>query len=70
MFVESYGRSATAGSSYSPGVVEILTDGTDRLAAAGYETRSAYLTSPTSGAASWLAHSTTESGLWVDSERR
>ena len=70
VFVESYGRSATAGSSYSPGVVETLTDGTDRLAAAGYETRSAYLTSPTSGAGSWLAHSSIQSGLWVDSERR
>ncbi len=70
VFVESYGRSATRGSSYSPGVVEVLTDGTRRLAATGYQTRSAYLTSPTYGAASWLAHSTAESGLWVDSERR
>ena len=32
--------------------------------------RSAFLTSPTFGAASWLAHSTLQSGLWVDSERR
>ena len=70
VFVESYGRSATRGSSYSPGVEEVLLDGTRRLDAAGYDTRSGYLTSPTFGAGSWLAHSTTQSGLWVDSERR
>ena len=70
VFVESYGRSATRGSSYSPGVEDVLLDGTRRLDAAGYDTRSGYLTSPTFGAGSWLAHSTTQSGLWVDSERR
>jgi phosphatidylglycerophosphate synthase len=70
VFVESYGRSATRGSSYSPGVEEVLVEGTRRLDAAGYATRSGYLTSPTFGAGSWLAHSTTQSGLWVDSERR
>lgn len=70
VFVESYGRSATAGSSYAPGVTAVLRDGTARLDAAGYQVRSAFLTSPTFGAASWLAHSSTQSGLWVDSERR
>jgi hypothetical protein len=70
VFVESYGRSATRGSSYSPGVQEVLVDGTRRLGASGYATRSGYLTSPTFGAASWLAHGTAQSGLWVDSERR
>ncbi len=70
VFVESYGRSATRGSSYAPGVEAVLADGTDRLAAAGYATRSAYLTSPTYGAGSWLAHSSLQSGLWVDSEGR
>ncbi|NYI99330.1 phosphatidylglycerophosphate synthase [Nocardioides thalensis] len=70
VFVESYGRTATRGSSYSDGVREVLRDGTRRLAASGYAMRSGYLTSPTFGAASWLAHATTQSGLWVDSERR
>ncbi len=70
VFVESYGRSATRGSSYSPGIEDVLTDGTRRLTDAGYRTRSAYLTSPTFGAGSWLAHATAQSGLWVDSERR
>jgi len=70
VFVESYGRTATYGSSYSPGVTDVLRDGTARLDAAGYATRSAYLTSPTFGAGSWLAHATTQSGLWVDTEGR
>jgi hypothetical protein len=70
VFVESYGRTATRGSSYAPGVQDVLADGTRRLAAAGYATRSGYLTSPTYGAGSWLAHSSLQSGLWVDSERR
>ncbi|MEZ0577678.1 CDP-alcohol phosphatidyltransferase family protein [Nocardioides sp. MH1] len=70
VFVESYGRTATRGSSYAPGVDAVLREGTRQLDAAGYRSQSAYLTSPTFGAGSWLAHATTQSGLWVDSERR
>ncbi|WP_457112203.1 CDP-alcohol phosphatidyltransferase family protein [Marmoricola sp. URHA0025 HA25] len=70
VFVESFGRSAVEGSSYSPGVDAVLDDGTRRLKAAGYSTRSAFLTSPTFGAGSWLAHSSLQSGLWVDSQQR
>src|SRR5205085_3708081 len=36
----------------------------------GFQTRSAWLTSPTFGAVSWLAHSTTQSGVWVDNQLR
>ncbi len=70
VFVESYGRVAVQGTTFSPGVDAVLDDGTRRLRAAGYGSRSAFLTSPTFGAASWLAHSTLQSGLWVDSQRR
>lgn len=70
VFVESYGRVAVQGTPFSPGVDAVLDDGTTRLRRAGYEARSAFLTSPTFGAASWLAHSTLQSGLWVDSQRR
>lgn len=70
VFVESYGRSAVEGSSYAPGVDAVIDDGSRRLQAAGYSTRSAFLTSPTFGAGSWLAHSTLQSGLWVDSQQR
>jgi phosphatidylglycerophosphate synthase len=70
VFVESYGRVAVEGSSFSPGVTAVLDDGTQRLRRAGFTTRSAFLTSPTFGAASWLAHITLQSGLKVDSQQR
>ncbi|MEP9361605.1 CDP-alcohol phosphatidyltransferase family protein [Nocardioides sp. CN2-186] len=70
VFVESYGRVAVQDTTYSPGVDAVLDDGTRRLAAAGFHARSGFLTSPTFGAASWLAHSTLQSGLWVDSQQR
>ena len=54
----------------SPGVRAVLSSGTRRLRAAGFSSRSAFLTSPTFGAISWLAHSTFQSGLWVDSQER
>ena len=46
------------------------TPGTRRLERAGFAARSAFLTSPTFGAGSWLAHATLQSGLWVDSQQR
>jgi len=70
VFVESYGRVAVQDSSFSPGVVSALARGDRRLREAGYSSRSAFLTSPTFGAGSWLAHASLQSGLWVDSQRR
>src|SRR5699024_5719287 len=70
LFVESYGESAVTGSSFSPGVDAVLEAGTKRLRASGFSARSAYLTSPTFGGSSWLAHSTLQSGLWVDTQQR
>jgi hypothetical protein len=70
VFVESYGRVAVQDSTMAPGVDRVLADGTRRLDAAGFGSRSAFLTSPTFGAISWLAHSTLQSGLWVDSQQR
>lgn len=37
---------------------------------AGFSCRSAFLTSPTFGGISWLAHSTLQSGLWIDNQLR
>jgi phosphatidylglycerophosphate synthase len=65
-FVESYGSTAVA----DPRVAAVLDDGTRRLAAAGFSSRSAFLTSPTTGAYSWLAHATLLSGTWVDNQQR
>lgn len=69
-FVESYGRVAVQGSPFSASVASTLDAGTSRLGKAGFSSRSAFLTSPTFGGISWLAHSTLQSGLWVDSQRR
>jgi phosphatidylglycerophosphate synthase len=70
VFVESYGQVAVQGTSFSPGVDAVLRRGTASLARAGWSTRSAWLTSPTYGGISWLAHSTLQSGLWVDTNQR
>jgi hypothetical protein len=70
VFVESYGRVAVEGSPISAGVDATLRTATSRLQASGVGSRSAFLTSPTFGGISWLAHSTLQSGLWVDSQER
>ncbi|WP_439939112.1 sulfatase-like hydrolase/transferase [Nocardia sp. N13] len=70
VFVESYGRVAIDDPGLSPGITRALDTGTRDLQLHGYESRSAYLTSPTFGALSWLAHATLQSGLWVDSQQR
>jgi hypothetical protein len=70
VFVESYGRVAVEGSWFSEGVREVLADGERRLGRAGWSSRSAFLTSPTFGAVSWLAHATLQSGLWTNTQRR
>ena len=70
VFVESYGRLAVEGSSFSPGIGAVVDAGARRLAAAGFSSRSGWLTSSTFGGGSWLAHATLQSGAWVDSPGR
>jgi phosphatidylglycerophosphate synthase len=70
VFVESYGRVATDGSWFAPRVQHTLATDTDQLATLGFASRSGYLRSPTFGGISWLAHSTLQSGLWIDSQQR
>ncbi|MPZ82096.1 MAG: CDP-alcohol phosphatidyltransferase family protein [Actinophytocola sp.] len=69
-FVESYGRVAVEGTVAAPGVDAVLDAGTDRLRAAGFDSRSGFLTSSTFGGGSWFAHSTVQSGLWIDNQQR
>jgi hypothetical protein len=69
-FVESYGRVAVQDSAFSPQVDAVLDSGTRDLEAAGFSSRSAFLTSPTFGGYSWLAHSTLQSGMWINSQQR
>ena len=70
VFVESYGRVAVQDSSISPRVDAVLDHGAAQLRAAGFSSRSAFLTSPTFGGLSWLAQSTLQSGVVVDGQRR
>lgn len=67
-FVESYGRVALEGQGIAEGVTETLRAGGASLAAEGYAVRSAWLTSPTYGGLSWLAHGTLQTGVWTPSQ--
>ena len=70
-FIESYGRGGDRGpGDGTAGRRGARRRGRERLDAAGFASRSAFLTSPTSGAGSWLAHSTFMSGLWVNNQQR
>lgn len=64
-YVESYGRSALENPEFGSTVGPILDEGTRQLAAAGFDARSAFLTSPVTGGGSWLAHATLQSGVRV-----
>jgi hypothetical protein len=70
VFVESYGRSAVEDPRYAditrPRLERVETEIRD----AGLASASAWVTSPTVGGLSWLAHGTLLSGLWVDSQAR
>ena len=70
VFVESYGKVAVQDSWFSPPVDATLDRGSAQLRSAGFDSRSAFLTSPTFGGISWLAHSTLQSGTWVDNVNR
>jgi hypothetical protein len=69
-FVESYGQVAVQNSSIAAQDDAALRAGTQQLHDAGFGARSGWLTSPTFGGISWLAHSTLQSGLWIDNQLR
>ncbi len=70
VFIESYGRSALERAPYDAIVRPALDQSTQALTAAGFHASSAWLTSPTFGGESWLAHSTVTSGLPVTTDPR
>ena len=69
-FVESYGRDAVENPEFASQIGALLDAGDRRLSAAGFASRSAFLTSPTAGGGSWLAHATFLSGQWIDNQQR
>lgn len=70
VFVESYGRTLLDNPEFSQHLKPLLEQQTEKLSRAGIGARSAWLTSPTVGGLSWLAHGTAMSGLWIDSQVR
>ena len=70
VFVESYGRVALDDPGLAPGSSTCSTPAPASSSATASTQPSGWLTSPTFGALSWLAHSTLQSGLWVDSQQR
>jgi hypothetical protein len=70
VFLESYGRVVLDDPEFSASVRPVLERGSADLAASGLHVRSSFLTSPTVGGISWLAHGTLLSGLWIDSQVR
>jgi phosphatidylglycerophosphate synthase len=70
VFVESYGKMAVQGTSFSPNIDDVVNAGTQQLQADGFSSRSGWLTSSTYGGGSWFAHATLQSGVWVDTPAR
>jgi phosphatidylglycerophosphate synthase len=69
-FVESYGAAAVRGTAISRSVDPALRRDNASLARAGWSAQSAWLNAPSFGGISELAHSTLQSGLWVNSPQR
>ena len=69
-FVEGYGQVAVQGNSFSAGIDAVLRQSTASLARAGWSTQSAWINAPGFGGVSQLAHSTLQSGLWVNTHQR
>jgi hypothetical protein len=68
VYFESYGRSALEEPRYAATILRRLRGFETQLAGHGLHAASGYLTSPTMGGQSWLAHGTLESGLWIDNQ--
>ncbi len=70
IFVESYGRTLVDSGNYASYIKPMLQQATEDLAESGFDSRSGFLTSPTVGGISWLAHGSVLSGMWIDSQIR
>ena len=70
MFIESYGRSALELPRYAETLLPTLEAFEQRLDQRRLLAASGWLTSPTVGGQSWLAHGTLESGLWLPDQAR
>jgi phosphatidylglycerophosphate synthase len=69
-FVESYGKVSIEGHTFDKGIDATLRRASASLASAGWSTQSAWVNAPSYGGISQLAHSTLQSGVWVNSLQR
>lgn len=70
IYIESYGRASFDNDLYAPTHVKTLNALSGPVADAGFAMKSGWLTSPTAGGQSWLAHGTLASGLWTTDQGR
>ncbi|MYZ50317.1 sulfatase-like hydrolase/transferase [Propylenella binzhouense] len=70
IFVESYGRSALESPRFAAGTRAALEAADSEIAGAGFSAASGWLSSPTVGGLSWLAHATLLSGLRIADQNR
>lgn len=70
IYIESYGRASFDNPLYAPTHVATLMAQEGPLKDEGFAIQSGWLTSPTAGGQSWLAHGTLSSGLWTSDNAR
>lgn len=70
IYIESYGRASFENELYAPTHTATLKAQLGPLQEAGFAVQSGWLTSPTAGGQSWLAHGTLSSGLWTSDSGR
>lgn len=70
IYIESYGRTSFENPLYMDTHLTRLLNAEPALREAGFAMRSGWLTSPTEGGQSWLAHGTLASGLWTSDNGR
>ncbi|WP_265500309.1 sulfatase-like hydrolase/transferase [Paracoccus beibuensis] len=70
IFLESYGRTSFDTPFFATDHLPILADAQVRLEELGLSMRSGFLTSPTHGGQSWLAHATFANGLLINDQTR
>ncbi|MEM1376577.1 MAG: sulfatase-like hydrolase/transferase [Pseudomonadota bacterium] len=68
IFLESYGRTSFDTPLYAKTHQQTLAEAAKSLEAAGLSVASTFLTSPTQGGQSWIAHASFANGLWIDNQ--
>lgn len=70
IWIESYGRASFDNPDYAETHLATLAVAEEKISATGLSMKSGWLTSPTAGGQSWLAHGALASGLWTDNHGR